>query len=311
MGAAVVVLRPGFFTTVQDLGRRGHQASGVSVSGAMDTGAHNRANRLVGNAPTVATLEVTLTGPELQFEDERPIGVAGAEFELTLDGRGVPMNAAIDVAPGSRLAFGARLRGARAYVAIAGGVETPIVLGSRSTHVASGLGGLDGRTLRREDRLALGKPETVPHMPGLARGVGPAHSSEAVRVLPGPDLDLLENGAFEALVDGAYTIDTDSNRMGYRLRGGALRARSAATKLSEPVSFGTIQVTPSGQPVLLMADCPTSGGYPVIANVITADLDILGQLAPGDTLRFAVCSRDEARSAAWTRARALAAMEPR
>jgi antagonist of KipI len=316
--AAVVVLRPGLFTTVQDLGRRGHQASGVSVSGAMDTGAHRRANQLVGNEPSAATLEVTLTGPELQFEEPRRIGVAGADFNLTLDGRRVPVNGLINAPHGSRLAFGARRCGARAYVAIAGGVNTPLVLGSRSTHVPSALGGFEGRALRSGDRLVIGvcRAEALRYsahrteghtLPDVAQGASAAH----IRVLRGPDLDVLADGAFDSLVCGEYTVDPDSNRMGYRLRGAAVHTRTAAAKLSEPVSFGTIQVTPSGQPLLLMADCPTTGGYPVVANVVTADLDIAGQLAPGDAVRFIPCSFGEARAAAIDRDRALRALEAR
>src|SRR5688500_18968389 len=154
--AAVSILRPGMFTTVQDLGRWGFQSRGVPVSGALDWYAHRLANRLLGNAPTMATLEVTLIGPHVRFEADAGFAVTGAEFRLTLDGAPIEMNRPIEAGSGAILKFGARLQGARAYVAIAGGVDVPEVLGSRSTHVLTSMGGYHGRALRAGDKLPIG-----------------------------------------------------------------------------------------------------------------------------------------------------------
>jgi biotin-dependent carboxylase-like uncharacterized protein len=282
----------------------------------MDPHSHRLANLLAGNDADAATLEVTVLGPELEFDDERVVAVAGAEFDLTVDGGQAPMCAALVVASGSRLRFGRRSRGARAYVAIAGGISLPKIFGSRATHLVSAMGGLAGRALKAGDALPLGhpkqsprasRPRTAPRPPILALPEGRA----TVRVLPGPQQEYFAIGAMDALQSAPYKIGTSSDRMAFRLEGPALAHSRDADIISDATPLGVLQVPASGQPILLMADRQTTGGYPKIATVITADLAVAGQLGPGDTISFVVCSAQEAMAALIGQERALMALEKR
>jgi antagonist of KipI len=291
----VRVRKSGLLTTVQDRGRWGYQAMGVPVAGPMDMYSHRLANAMVGNAADAATLEVTLAGPELEFEDERDVAVTGAEFEQV-------SRQVFRVHAGKRVTFGARVRGARAYVAISGGIETPIVLGSRSTHLPSAMGGVDGRALKTGDELRLGARSATTAFVASAfrRTLTPTLTSETpaiVRVLPGPQRDRFTANALDALQSSPYRIGTDSNRMGYRLTGPRLEHTRGADIISDATPIGSLQVPASGQPILLMADRQTTGGYAKIATVISADIGVAGQLLPGDEIRFAVCTRAEALTA--------------
>jgi biotin-dependent carboxylase-like uncharacterized protein len=308
----LLVVKPGLLTTIQDRGRWGLQAHGVPVAGPMDPCSHRLANALAGNDVDAATLEVTLIGPELEFDDERVIAVAGAEFELTVDGRSVPANAAFVVASGSCLRFGRRLRGARAYVAMSGGVGVVPTLGSRSTHVISAMGGLDGRPLKAGDRVPLGDPmrarnsmSAQPRSPLFALPEGHAR----IRVLAGPQQDYFTPDALDVLQSAPYTISNTSDRMGFRLEGPAITHARGADIISDATPLGVLQVPASGRPILLMADRQTTGGYPKIATVITADISVAGQLAPGDAISFNVCSPREAVAALIAQERALMAIE--
>jgi len=318
--AEIRVIKPGLLTTVQDRGRWGFQSRGVSVAGPMDAYAHRLANALVRNADDTATLEVTWVGPELEFDDERVIAVSGAEFDVALDGRNVAPNRACAVAPGSRLTFGRRLRGMRAYVSVAGGIAVTPVFGSRATHIGSRLGGFDGRALQAGDRLPLGgKRGRAPfsHEPPenekrgrLLRGTRAIPDRHAVvRVLAGPQDDYFTDDALGRLQASPYTIGKNSDRMGFRLEGMPLGHSRGADIISDATPMGAVQVPASGLPILLMADRQTSGGYPKIATVITADLGLAGQLGPGDTISFAVCSPREALAALIAQERALMAFE--
>ena len=306
------IVKPGLLTTIQDRGRWGLQARGVPVAGPMDPCSHRLANALAGNDVDAATLEVTLIGPELEFDDERVIAVAGAEFELTVDGRNVPANAAFVVASGSCLRFGRRLRGARAYVAMSGGVGVAPTLGSRATHVISAMGGLDGRPLKAGDRVPLGDPmrarntmSAQPRSPLFALPEGRAR----IRVLAGPQQDYFAPDALDVLQSASYTISHTSDRMGFRLEGPVLTHARGADIISDATPLGVLQVPASGLPILLMADRQTTGGYPKIATVIAADLALAGQLGPGDAIEFAVCTRKEAMAALIARERALMRVE--
>ena len=319
MTSCLAVLKAGLQTTVQDLGRWGFQARGVPVAGAMDWRSHRLANALAGNDRQAATLEIVLTGPELEFEDARIVAVAGAGFELTVDGSAVGMHAPFAVGRGSRVKFGARLRGARAYLAIAGGIAVPEVLGSRATHLRSRMGGLEGRALVAGDRVPLGplvrlKPDSTyePDISG-SRGVRlqPDWSPLTLRVLPGPQLDKFADEALEVLQSGPYTVQSESDRMGFRLAGPRVAHRQGADIISDATPIGALQVPASGQPLLLMADRPTTGGYPKIAIVVTADMPIAAQLAPGDTVAFAACTPQEALAALVALERPLLALEGR
>jgi KipI family sensor histidine kinase inhibitor len=290
---SVTVVRPGLFTTVQDGGRWGHQAYGVPVSGALDNVSHRLANAALGNAPDAATIEVTLSGPELRFDHDANVAVAGADLQAAVDGARLQLGAAAECRAGGVLRFGERLSGARAYVAFDGGIDVTPVLGSRATHVRAGLGGYRGRALAAGDRLALGPP-----IGRQARAVrSPAISSTGgarLRVLPGPQQDFFPESALDLLEGSRFVVTPNSDRMGYRLSGARLPRIEGMEMISDAAFAGGIQVPASGEPILLMADRQTTGGYPQIAVVVTADLAKAGQLAPGDWVEFARCSRAEA-----------------
>ncbi len=303
--SSIHVVRPGLLTTVQDLGRWGHQASGVPVAGPMDTFSHRLANALVGNSPDAATLEITLIGPELEFDTPAIVAVCGAEFDVSASGQVVTLGTPFSIAAGTRLQFGRRRSGARAYVAVSGGLQTPVVLGSRATHLVSGMGGVNGRPLVAGDTLPMVSTSTRATTQRVAGLTLPTSGRARLRVLPGPQADWFEPAALETLNKVAFRISPRSNRMGYRLEGPPLWRRVMSEPISEPLAFGAIQVPTAGEPILLMADRQTSGGYPKIASVIAADLPIAGQLAPGDFIEFVFCSRQEAATALIARERPL------
>lgn len=310
MSALLEVMSPGLLTTVQDLGRWGHQALGVPVAGPMDPFAHRLANALAGNPRDAAVLEITLVGPTLAFTESRVVAVTGAEFDLRLDDQPVPAMTSIAVRPGSVLRFGARRRGARAYLAVAGGIDTPPILGSRATHVPTSTGGFQGRSLRRGDRLPIGPASRARKPPRMGQTrVPPVDLSAVLRVLPGPDAHRFALDALETLTSTPYHVGVQSDRMAFRLAGPAITHRQSADIISEPTPAGGVQVPASGQPLLLMADRQTAGGYARLATVISADLGVAGQACPGDRLRFAVCSRREAIAALVARERPLLALE--
>ena len=303
------VVKPGMLTTVQDLGRWGYQNLGVPVAGPMDHASHRLANLLVGNRSTAATLEVTWLGPELEFEQAVACALTGAEFDLMLDGRTVARNAVWQAARGSRLTIGARRRGARAYLAVKGGIAVPRYLGSRATHVASRMGGLHGRALEAGDRLPIGSDVTPITQRAAARSRRPVvalpDGGARVRVMLGPQDHVFSEAAIETLRTARFSITPQSNRMGYRLTGPSLEASWHGDMPSDATPLGAIQVPASGEPILLMADGQTTGGYPKVATVITADLAVAGQLAPGDWLEFQVCGREAALTALIAQERML------
>ena len=324
--ASLRVITPGMLTTIQDLGRWGWQSRGVSVAGPMDPQSHRLANTLAGNGADAATIEITLVGPEVEFDDERIAAVTGADFEVTVDGRAMPINAPFVVGGGAVLQFGRHRRGARAYLAIAGGIAVPPVLNSRSTHLPSAMGGFEGRPLRPGDRLPLGKRgrESFPDVLSARKRPQSGMFSTAkmtpvpfslpdghatVRILPGPQLDRFAPEGLDVLQSAPFVVDAASNRMGYRLRGPVLRHAGDGEMLSDVAMLGALQVPASGQPILLMADRQTTGGYPSIATVISADIGLAGQLAPGDSISFVVATIGEAMAALIAQERALMAFE--
>lgn len=314
MTAAIEVVSPGLLTTVQDLGRWGHQSRGVSVAGPMDVFAHRLANVLVANERRAATLEVTLAGPTVVFQDVRTFAVTGAEFTLMLDERPVPMYSRVDAAPGSVLRFGERRAGARAYLAVDGGFDAPLVLDSRATHVPTGTGGWHGRALRRGDVLPVGphgRHRTTPRLGSFADRWHPSPAGVLLRVLSGPHAGRFGADTFSRFIESRYTVDPASNRMGYRLVGPPVAPLVSADLISEPTPIGTVQVPASGQPVLLMADRQTMGGYAKIATVISADIGVAAQAAPGDAIRFVKCTPADAHAALTTLEQPLLAVEAR
>ena len=287
--AVLSILRSGMFTTVQDLGRWGFQSRGVPVSGALDWYSHRLANRLLGNDRHMATLEVTLMGPHVRFDAAAAFAVTGAEFRLTLDDVPVEMHRAIEATAGSVLKFGERLRGARAYVAVAGGVNVPQVLGSRSTHVLTSMGGHEGRALKAGDALTIGvrgKGQGVSRPSPLA--LYPFRREAAARC-HSPMRACSRTSASQR-----FRVSPRSDRMGYRLDGATIAHAPSGELISTAVPTGAIQVPPTGEPILLMNDHATTGGYAIAGTVITADLPLAGQLAPGDWIEFEACSIEAA-----------------
>ncbi len=323
------VVTPGALTTVQDLGRQGFRRHGIGPGGAMDSLSLRIANLLVGNSHDAAGLEFTFLGPTLRFPHGCWVAVAGAAFELTVtDGDGqqtsVPVGHLLWIPANATLTCGAATAGCRGYLAVAGGIAVPMVLGGRGTDIRSGFGGWHGRPLRAGDAIPCGRStsqtlaEASPMTPPPDRGrvkVDPRSASRKllprptglIRLIPGPEYDWLSASSLQRLVRQAFTVTPDSDRMGCRIAGPTLAGieERMAGMVSQPVSSGTVQVPPSGQPIILLADHPTTGGYPRIGHVASIDLPALGQARPGDTLQFQITAIPEAHALLFERESAL------
>ena len=306
---SVGVRRPGLFTTVQDSGRWGYQHVGVPVAGSMDMVSHRLANAIVGNEPSAATLEMTLAGPELECDRPTLFAVTGAEFDVRLDGVDVAANTSCLARSGQVIAFGRRRSGARGYLSVKGGFDVPSVLGSRSTHVASRMGGFAGRALQAGDSLdvAASVRRLVPEGTQRAPVVRIPTDGARVRVIVGPHTEIFDRPRLHAFEGARYRVAPASDRMGYRLEGERLRLPDDVSVISSAVPIGSIQVPPEGSPIVLMADHQTTGGYPRIATVISADLPVVGQLKASDWIEFKSCSPSEAVRALIAQERALMA----
>jgi biotin-dependent carboxylase-like uncharacterized protein len=278
----LTVLAPGPLATVQDRGRPGWASIGVTTSGAADRSAHDLANRLVGNVPGAATVEVTAGGLRLRAGRTLLVVVTGAPLPVAVDGRAAPFAAPLTLPPGGVLDLGRPAVGLRSYVAVRGGVDVPLVLGSRSTDTLSGLG---PRPLTAGDELPVGALAAEEPLVDVAP-VAPPAARPVLRVLPGPRRDWLAPEAWAALTAGEWTVTPDSDRVGLRLAGPPLIRAVDAELPSEGLVAGAVQVPPDGSPVLFLADHPVTGGYPVLAVVVTGDLPAAAQLRPGDRVRF-------------------------
>jgi biotin-dependent carboxylase-like uncharacterized protein len=295
MSAALRVIAPGPLTTLQDGGRGGWLRFGVAPSGALDPRALAVANLLAGNRPDEGALEMTLTGGSFAVEGEAiRIAIAGADMPLAIDGAIAARDRSHTLAPGAVLRIGAAKNGARAYLAVSGGFAVPSVFGSVATHLRSGIG---GRALRAGDFLPAAR--AVPSRPelGIAGVVPPAHPR--LRIVLGPQQQYFTEDAVAALLGAPYTIAARSDRMGVRLDGPPLahRPEKGFNIISDAIAPGSIQVPGGGQPIILLADRQTTGGYPKIATVISADLPMLGQARPGDIVQFEPVTLDQAREA--------------
>ncbi|MCS7234654.1 MAG: 5-oxoprolinase subunit PxpB [Armatimonadota bacterium] len=275
--AALAVLDGGLLCTVQDLGRFGYRRYGVPPSGAMDPEALLAANGAVGNAPGCAALEFTWPAPVLEALVDVEVAVAGADFSPEVDGSPIPLGRPVRLRRGHVLRFREPRAGNWCYLALSGGVEVPEVLGSRSTHVPSGLG---GRALRRGDVVRRGRAPTGAPRPEEGS------RTRSVRVSPGPHLDAFAPGALDRFLSEEYAVTVRSDRSGYRLEGPALPHAGPGEIVSEGMVVGAVQVPPSGKPIVLMPDGPTTGGYPVLAVVVEEDLPRLAQKRPGERVRF-------------------------
>jgi KipI family sensor histidine kinase inhibitor len=302
--AVVEVVDGGLLTTVQDLGRFGHRRQGVAWAGAMDAPALRAANRLVGNAPGAAALECVVAGPELRFLAPVRLAVTGADLGAVLhrDDMGpwpVPRGSVVLARPGNRLSFIGRRSGCRAYVALAGGIDVPVVLGSRSTDLGAGFGGLAGRALRAGDRLSVSPRRGEP---SEAAEPTPRAGPATLRVTRGPQEEHLSAASVARFLAAEYAVTAASDRIGYRLQGPGLEHARGGEIVSDGMVPGSVQVPPDGQPIVAMADGPTTGGYPKVATVLGVDLPLLAQLVPGEgTVRFVEVSVEEAQRAARTR----------
>lgn len=300
----IEVLRAGQLTTVQDLGRHRWQHDGVPECGAMDAWAARLANLLVGNEEGAALLEVTLTGPALRFGHDTTIALGGADFGALLDGAPLAPWRSAQARAGSTLELAAARDGCRGYLAVAGGIDVPVVLGSRSTCLAAAFGGHEGRALRAGDILPVGLALGESRRRALAASLRP-EQRRVVRTIRGNDFDALDTASRDALFGARFTVSARSDRMGYRLEGMKLALDEPVEQLSSAVAMGTVQLPPGGDPIVLMADHQTTGGYPVIAHVASVDLGSIAQLRPGDTLAFAEVTLDEAQRRYLERERML------
>lgn len=296
------VIKPGLVTTVQDQGRPGYQRFGIAVGGAVDAFAARVANLVVGNDDQAAVLEAALIGPELRVETDLLIAVCGADFRVTLDGVPVAFDRPVAVRAGGLLRFGSARTGARAWLAVAGGIAVPPVLGSRSTYVRARLGGHEGRPLVAGDRLPVGEPsawarallaQLLAKGPGAGAPwsvrpgtLGRVAGGARVRVVRGPEWENFGAFSQQTFFAATYSVTKDIDRMGMRLQGPALSLRQPRDEISSAVNVGVVQVPPSGQPIVLLAGRQSVGGYPRIAVVVRVDLGKLAQFKAGDPIQF-------------------------
>ncbi|MFF2752753.1 biotin-dependent carboxyltransferase family protein [Psychrobacillus sp. NPDC058041] len=303
---SVRVLNSGLLTTIQDIGRFGSQKYGVIVSGAMDIYSLRLANLLVGNRENEAALEITLYGATLQFDEDTVVAITGGDFLTTIDGIIVPIWRPVLIKKKSILKFNSAIKGCRAYVAIAGGVNIPEIMGSKSTYLRAKLGGFDGRALQKGDILPIGdrnklnneikkyiETNTISWSINLNELIS-FKSDQTIRVLKGTEFDRFDKESQKTFFEHPYSVTLQSDRMGYRLEGTPISLSNNFDLISEGVTFGTIQIPPNGQPIILMADRQTTGGYPKIGQVITADLPSLAQLQPRAIIRFKEITLEEA-----------------
>ena len=295
--STLVVETPGLLTTIQDLGRPGFGPWGVSPSGAADPVALRLANLLLENPPQTAVLEMTLLGGTFLFPEGAIIALTGADFSPCADGRAIEMWTPQTLRPGAKLVFGPTKNYARCYLAISGGIRVAPFLGSAATHLMSGLGGFQGRALRKGDVVPLGRPQkNIASRKVSQAALLHLKPRKKLRVTDGPQGAAFSDVARKAFFSAAFRVSEASDRLGIRLEGPQIPAAGSAEMITEGVTLGAVQLTPSGQPIILGVEQQTTGGYPKIANVIGADLHRLGQLRPRDEIRFERTSLAVARS---------------
>ncbi len=307
---ALEVLEGGMLTTVQDLGRYGCERYGVPVAGAMDPFALQVANALVGNSPDEAALEITIVGPTLRATASCLIAVTGADLNLRVNGRPLPSWMAVFVRRGWIIEFGERKRGCWAYLAVAGGVDVPPIMGSKSTYLRGGFGGFQGRTLREGDLIPIG--QTASHLPSLAGKEFPPDripdysDTPELHVVLGPQDDYFTEEGIATFLSSKYQVSPTSDRMGYRLQGAEIVHQGRADIISDGIALGAVQVPADKQPIVMMADRQTTGGYPKIATVISADIPLLAQCMPGGSaVTFKAMTVEEAQGRYREMVRAL------
>jgi antagonist of KipI len=311
-------IRAGFLTSVQDLGRTGFREFGVSLGGALDPHALRVANLLAGNDESAAGLEITFGGLRLRFADDRILAWCGGDFDARIGARSIPSGHPAIVRTGEEFSIDSPAAGCRSWLAISGGIDVPLVLGSRSGDLRSGFGGVRGRPVRDGEEFPLGdnsvrarlliaklRNEKIASWKPPHDWSNTARRSPTLHYIRGSDSERFVAEALQLFGSGSFVVSSDSDRMGIRLNGPPLERSEDVDLLSEAVAPGTVQVPPSGKPILLLNDCQTIGGYPKIAHVIAVDLATAAQLCPGDQVRFSETSIREAHGLLLERARNL------
>lgn len=309
---SITVLNPGLLTTVQDLGRRGYQKYGVIVSGAMDTYAMRISNIIIGNKENEGVLEITMVGPSLKLKKGTLFSITGADIVPTINNKQVPMGRPIYLKEDCILEFSGCKSGCRSYLAVAGGIDVPFVMDSKSTYLRAQLGGFQGRALQKNDVLNIGSKSDLSlkiikilektknkddfvSTNWYVKNYGIKHSEKAViRVFEDRQFNKISEESIDEFFSSEFNIDTKSDRMGYRLSGPKIKFKEKFEMISEEVSAGTIQVPPDGNPIILLADRQTAGGYPKIAHVAFVDIQKIVQLKPNDKLTFKKITLKEA-----------------
>lgn len=292
------VLQPGLYTTVQDKGRYGYRAYGVPLSGAMDQRALFCANWLCGNQTDAAVLEMTVLGARYLVKEDCVIAIAGADMQAACAGRPLENWRSHVCRAGEELVFGYAAQGCRAYLAIAGGIAVPSVMNSRSTYARGKIGGFEGRTLKTGDFLEVGGMKTAEPRTALPAWFTLSETAPRdvtmIRILPGVQRDAFDEEALSLLCSASYGVSADSDRMGYRLAGNAVLPLAGADIISDALIPGAVQIPGNGLPIIMLADCQTTGGYTKLAQVIQPDLDRLAQVPPGGSVQFSLVSEEEA-----------------
>lgn len=284
----------GPLTTVQDSGRFGYMEYGITSSGVMDLMAYKIANRLVGNRHGEAVLEATLMGPSIRFEGDGQIAFYGADMQAVLDGEVLSRGKAYEVKDGQRITFSMAKNGVRLYIAFAGGINVPVVMGSRSTNIKCEIGGYEGRKLQAGDTLEIGA-HRINNSKFMKKSVEPVLYTQTIkiRVILGPQDDYFTEKGIETFLGAKYKVSSESDRMGIRLLGNEIEGSTSMDIVSDGITFGSIQVTSKGLPIIMMADHQTTGGYAKIATVVSKDLSKLAQARPGDEIEFIAVSVEE------------------
>lgn len=310
----IEILSGGMLTTVQDSGRYGYQQFGVTVSGSMDVYHHNLANILVGNKPGCEVLECTILPPSLRFTSDNIFALCGAPVDGTLAGEPLRMDKAYLAHAGDELRLTAALRGCRTYIAFAGGLDVPAVMGSKSTFLKGALGGFEGRALQTGDCIGFSCPKSeLPNLPYREIHESMIHDfapEQRIRIIPGPQLDAFSGEGMSALLGTPYTVTQNADRMGYRLEGARIlhAPDQDGNIISDAITKGAVQVPGHGQPIIMMADRQTTGGYAKAGHVISVDLPRVAQLRPGDVIRFALCDIETAQDYVNQRTRKMRAL---
>lgn len=293
----IKIISPGLMTTVQDLGRYGYQQYGVSVSGAMDYVAARIANILVGNDENEGLLEITIVGPKIEFLNDAVIAITGGDLEPIINNIPININKSVFVKSGDILSFNAIKKGCRCCVAFAGGIDVPIVMGSKSTFLKAKIGGYEGRVLKAGDIINIGST-SEPLTKFLIRDANDFYDYGSgiikLRVVLGPQEDAFTDRGIKTLFSNEYIVTNNSDRMGYTLEGAIIEHKVSADIISDGIAMGAIQIPSKGNPIILMADRQTTGGYTKIGNVITVDLPKIAQAKTGDTIIFEKASLTEA-----------------